>query len=321
MDKNNSESDLDLIKRIYQQNSSKKIESKNPGKRLRNILLAVVLVLIITFSSFLGIGAALFSKFMLFETLLTLMPGEKLLGETNLLILGIDDAGYGKRADTLIVANINPTKNKIGVISIPRDTRVMIKGRGLDKINHAFAYGGVLLAKQTAEELLGIKIPYYVVINLTGLKDLIDEVGGIEINVETRMYYVDYSQNLFVDLRPGLQKLSGKDAMGYVRYRSDGSDFTRIKRQQEFIKALASQISSKQNFLKSPKLLFKLFSYLDSNLNTKQVMGLALNMRKIYDYGEIKMTSISGYDDIINGVYYLEPFHDKIKELVQEYIL
>ena len=159
------------------------------------------------------------------------------------------------------------------------------------------------------------------VINLTGLKDLIDEVGGIEINVETRMYYVDYSQNLFVDLRPGLQKLSGKDAMGYVRYRSDGSDFTRIKRQQEFIKALASQISSKQNFLKSPKLLFKLFSYLDSNLNTKQVMGLALNMRKIYDYGEIKMTSISGYDDIINGVYYLEPFHDKIKELVQEYIL
>ena len=71
---------------------------------------------------------------MLFETLLTLMPGEKLLGETNLLILGIDDAGYGKRADTLIVANINPTKNKIGVISIPRDTRVMIKGRGLDKI-------------------------------------------------------------------------------------------------------------------------------------------------------------------------------------------
>ncbi|OGC06527.1 hypothetical protein A2230_04395 [candidate division WOR-1 bacterium RIFOXYA2_FULL_36_21] len=326
MNEKNNDPGFDLIKKIYKKEETfdKKSNPNTPKKHkdiLRKIFIGVLIFLVVFLSSLLGLGVALFSKFMLFETMLTLMPGEKLLGKTNILILGIDQEGYAKRSDTMMVVNIDPSKNKIGIISIPRDLRVNIPARGNDKINHAFAYGGVSLAKSTVEQFLNVKIPFYIAINFPGLKTIIDEIGGVEINVEKRMYYVDHSQNLFVDLKPGLQKLSGKDAVLYLRYRSDGGDLQRIKRQQEFVRSFAKQLTSKQNFMKSPQLILKLFSCLDTNLSTKQIMGLALNMRKIYDYGEIKMTSLPGYDDIINGIYYMEPFPEKIKESVEEFLL
>jgi len=265
----------DFLKKIYSQKkttgSPKKEKTPKPQmepeyrgeKPNKKGWLIASFIFVITFSAFLGFSLAIFSKFILFETFLTLIPGEKLLGETNVLVLGVDGEGQVKRSDTIMVAHISPSENKIGLVSIPRDTMVYIKGRGEDKVNHAFAFGGPELSRKTLENFLNIKIPYYVVIDMSGVRQVIDEIGGVEIVVEKRMYYVDNSQNLFVDLLPGRQKLSGRNAIAYLRFRKDGGDINRILRQQKFIKSLASQITNKENILNSPKIILRLFSYMD----------------------------------------------------------
>lgn len=301
----------DYIKKIY--------ETRRPRRRSPVFLLSA-LFLFIVFSAFLGFTLAIFSKFILFETLLTLLPGEKLLSETNILVMGLDSGEQIHRSDTIMVVHINPLKNQINVVSIPRDTIVPIPGHGPDKINHAFAFGGAELSRSTVEQFLGIKIPYYVSINMRGLAQLIDEIGGVTVDVEKRMFYADYSQSLFVDLQPGPQKLSGSSVLSYLRYRSDGGDLNRILRHQRFIKALAGQILKKENILRSPQLLLKLMSFMDSNLSTRDIIGLAVNMRKIYEFGEIKMSQIQGYDSIIDGVYYMHPDAQQVQKIVDLYL-
>lgn len=278
------------------------------------------LVLLISFSALLGFTLAIFSRFMLFETLLTLMPGDKLLKETNILVMGLDASDGVHRSDTMIVVHIDPANNTATAVSIPRDTIVEIPGKSMDKVNHAFAYGGPDLSRRTAENFLGIQIPYYISIDMKGLENLIDEVGGVNIDVEKRMYYIDHAQNLFVDLYPGMQKLTGHQALTYLRYRHDGGDLNRILRQQKFIRALASQLTNKDNLMHSPRLLLKLFSYMDTNLNTRDVIGLALSMRRVYDFGSIRIETVPGTDLMLNGVYYMKPNMESVGRLVNQYL-
>jgi len=293
--------------------------SKNEGRGHWPFSVISVSILMMSLAVLLGFSLAIFSRFMLFETLLTLMPGEKLIPETNILVLGLDRGKNTHRSDTIMVVHLDPSNNSASVVSIPRDTRVTIPGMGPNKANAAFAYGGADLSKATIEDFLGIKIPYYVSIDIDAMANLIDEIGGVKINVEKRMFYIDRAQNLFVDLKPGYQTLNGRDALSYVRYRRDGGDITRILRQQKFIRALATQISLKKNVVRSPQILLKFFSYMDTNLNTKEIVGLALAMKKINDMGEIRMTQVKGYDSMVNGIYYIQPDAPALKKIVQEY--
>ncbi|KAF0134812.1 MAG: cell envelope-related transcriptional attenuator [Candidatus Saganbacteria bacterium] len=311
----------EYLKKIYS-----KIEEPAPvildvkPKKRPPLLIICGLISLIIVSALMGFVVAIFSRFLLFETLLTIMPGEKLLKETNILVMGLDQGEEIHRSDTIMVVHINPKKSTANVISIPRDTYVAIPGFGMDKINHAYAFGGPELSKATVENLFGIKIPFYVSVDTGNLAELIDEIGGITIDVEKKMFYIDHSQNLFVDLNPGRQRLSGVKALSYLRYRQDGGDLHRIMRQQKFIKALSSQITSRENIIKSPQIVLKLFSYLDTNLNSREILGLAINMRKIFDYGQINMYSISGSDMQINGVYYMQPDMEQIKKQVNDYL-
>ncbi|MBI5078841.1 LCP family protein [Candidatus Saganbacteria bacterium] len=264
------------------------------------------------------IGAA--SRFALFELFISLAPTAPLFPESNILLLGVDDA-FGQRSDTIMVLHVGPEKKEASVVSIPRDTLVVLPERGLDKINHAFAYGGAELSRRTVEELLHVQIPYYLTLNLAGIENLIDEIGGIEINVEKRMYYTDYSQDLYIDLKPGLQKLSGKDTMGYLRFRHDDGDFARIARQQKFLKALAAEMIKKDNILRSPGLFLSLLSYVDTNLNSRQVMGLCLGLRGAYELGQVYMTTIPGSDLMVDGIYYWKPDEPAIQRIVEQFIL
>ncbi len=108
----------------------------------------------------------------------------------NILFLGVDSVDHSSRSDTIIVVGISPDK-KVALLSIPRDTRVEVPGKGYTKINHAYAYGGISLLKETIEKFMGIKIDYYVKTDYQGFEKVIDKLGGIEINVEKRMYYID----------------------------------------------------------------------------------------------------------------------------------
>ena len=159
--------------------------------------------------------------------------------KATVMIMGVDkrndDVG---RSDTLMVATLDPDKNQAALLSIPRDTRVKIKGHGYDKINAAYAYGDRKLSQQTVESLLGIKIDHYIVIDVHGFTKIIDALGGIDIDVEKRMYYEDPWDDdggLYIDLQPGMQHMDGKTAVTYVRYRDEEGDIGRIRRQQKIL--------------------------------------------------------------------------------------
>lgn len=165
------------------------------------------------------------------------------------MIMGVDerDDDVG-RSDTLMVATLDPKKDHAALMSIPRDTRVKIKGHGWDKINAAYAYGsakggpeaGEKLTQRTVEDFLGVNMDHYVVINIQAFQKIIDAIGGIDIDVEKRMYYEDPWDDdggLIIDLQPGMQHMDGKTAVTYVRYRDEEGDIGRIKRQQKFMKA------------------------------------------------------------------------------------
>ncbi|MBQ7454044.1 MAG: LCP family protein, partial [Selenomonadaceae bacterium] len=160
----------------------------------------------------------------------------KATDKVTIIIMGVDvrkdDVG---RSDTLMIATVDPRIDQATLLSIPRDTRVRIRGRGYDKINAAFAYGGVELTTSTVENFLGIDIDHYIMIDTSSFVKIIDAIGGVDIDVEKRMVYEDpWDDNggLVIDLYPGQQHMDGKTAVTYVRYRDSEGDIGRVKRQQ-----------------------------------------------------------------------------------------
>jgi len=272
----------------------------------------------IILSAAFGFFVAIASKLALFDIFFALSPSTTLFPQANILVLGVDSA-FGHRSDTIMLLHTDPEKKQASLLSIPRDTLAVLPGRGLDKINHAYAYGGAPLARQTVEYLLNIKVPYYIVADLSGLVKIIDELGGIPINIKKRMYYVDYAGGLQINLKPGGQKLSGKDAMGYLRYRVDGGDFSRINRQQKFLNAFASEVTKRQNLMRSPKIFLSLLSHLDTNLSAKQTLALCLGLRSAHELGQVSMHTVPGTDIMVDGIYYWRPDMKVLKNLAKDF--
>jgi LCP family protein required for cell wall assembly len=216
-----------------------------------------------------------------------------------------------------MLLHIDPNRKEASLVSVPRDTLVVIPGRGLDKVNHAFAYGGADLSRKTLEDFFHLSIPYYITIDLSGIEALIDKIGGVEIEVEKRMYYVDYAGGLFIDLHPGKQRLNGKQAMGYLRFRHTDNDFARIARQQKFLKALASELMKKENFFQSPALFLSLLSCIETNLNSRQILALSLILRNGLEEGRLTMATVPGSDLLVDGIYYWKPDPTATQEMVE----
>lgn len=170
------------------------------------------------------------------------------------LLIGADkrprDVG---RSDTLLVLFINPQTRHMALLGIPRDLRVGMPGRGRDKINHAYAFGGPQLTRRAVEGFLARDIDYHAVVFFAGFESAVDALGGVWLEVPDvegggrGMNYDDNAGNLHIHLKPGYQHLSGNQALGFVRYRqsnTDGlgdSDEARSGRQQQFLRAMAEQ--------------------------------------------------------------------------------
>jgi len=281
--------------------------------------LSTTFIIIVATAILTGFLVGLITRFALLELFFALTPVSPLISETNILVLGLDDA-FGHRSDTIMLLHVDPNSKQASVISVPRDTLAVIPGRGLDKINHAFAYGGVELSRKTLEEFFHLNIPYYVTVDLSGIEALIDKIGGVEIEVEKRMYYVDYAGGLFIDLYPGKQRLNGKQAMGYLRFRHTDNDFARIARQQKFLQALGKEIMKKENLLQSPALFLSLLSCVDTNLNSRQVLALSLILRNALEEGRITMTTVPGSDFLVDGIYYWKPDLAAVQKIVDQLV-
>ena len=242
-----------------------------------------------------------------------------LSGKKNIVVMGCDtrkdDAG---RSDTLFVVMLDKSKKNAALLSVPRDTRVKIKGHGWDKINAAFAYGGHKLTQETVQEFLGIKLHNYVVVDFQGFKDLVDVIGGVDINVEKRMYYYDPYDGFEIDLRPGIQHMDGKTAMQYVRYRDEDGDIGRIRRQQKFIMALYKQIASKNIITKMPGVSKQIMSMIKTNLSLKEMVELGKVMHDMLEKDGLKMAMVPGSPEYIDGVSYWIPDIAKMRRQMVE---
>ncbi len=253
-------------------------------KKIKRIMLFMVLFFFIAGA---GIFGYLFLKAGKISTNLfnfsTRLKGED-QGRVNILLLGVSDPGHEGEtlADTNMVISLDTKNNKVALISIPRDTRVYIPGEGYHKINNAHAIGenkqppgGIELATKTVEQTLDIPIHYYVRANFSGLKQAVDAVGGIDIDVKEPLNDPEYpcesneGKSCGFKIRAGMTKMDGSTALKYARCRKGtcGDDFGRAQRQQEVLKALREKATSSQT-LTDPKKLNGLIEAAANNLKT-----------------------------------------------------
>ena len=244
--------------------------------------------------------------------------------KSTIMIMGVDtrDDDVG-RSDTLMIAAVDPKRDQASLLSIPRDTRVKIAGHGWDKVNAAYAYGsaksGVLggekLAQRTVEDFLGVNIDHYVVIDTHAFQKIIDALGGIDIDVEKRMYYEDPWDDdggLVIDLKPGMQHMNGKTAVTYVRYRDEEGDIGRIKRQQKFMKACMEKVTSPSIIPKLPTVIKEVMGSVKTDLSFRQLLEFAGTLKEAQKNG-LKTDMVPGRPLYISGVSYWIPDVEKLR--------
>ena len=193
-----------------------------------------------------------------------------------------DPTSFQGRSDTIMLSLFDPMRNCFSVLSIPRDTNCEIPGYGHQKVNGANALGGEQLAMRTIEGLTGIHSDHYVVLNVHGLVELVDALGGITVNILKRMRYRDRSAKLNINLDPGPYTMNGTEAMGFVRFRHDAlGDIGRVKRQELFIQAVMDKALSPSSWAKVPELLSIAQKHVKTDMTPAQIMQVLTFVRGV----------------------------------------
>jgi LCP family protein required for cell wall assembly len=218
----------------------------------------------------------------------------------SVALLGVDQRANDRgRSDSIIVITVNPNTNSVKMVSIPRDTRTEIIGKGtVDKINHAYAFGGVKMSLDTIENFLDIPIDYYVQINMDGFKDIVDSVGGVTVQND-----LDFTSD-GTHFSKGTLKLSGDRALKYARMRHEDprGDFGRQMRQRQIIQAVINEGAS----LSSLANYGDIFSALGSNVKTNLAFDEMVTIQSKYKEARnsIEQIEMKAQGTMINRVSY-----------------
>jgi polyisoprenyl-teichoic acid--peptidoglycan teichoic acid transferase len=246
----------------------------------------------------------------------------------NILAMGVDVGIVGsskdnaKRTDTILLMNYNPKLEEVNVISIPRDTLIMMNEK-YKKINEAHVIGGPAYLIDAVEKLLDITVNYYGKIDYTGFRKMIDTIGPIEVKINNRMDYDDPTQNLHIHFKKGeVAQLDGKKAEEFFRWRknndgtglSDG-DLGRIENQHLFISKVAEKLKSPSIIPKIPSILSVVPSYAESNMSAEDIIKYGYLFSKI-DKTKIKFSTIKGDAEYISGISYLIYNEKKNKDII-----
>ncbi|WP_046174513.1 LCP family glycopolymer transferase [Domibacillus indicus] len=293
---------------------------KKKGK-LRKFLLASLLILLLA-----GAGIA----FYIYQSVQQALGGEDLTSEKRteeveldkeegftVLLLGVDEReDDGGRSDTMILMSVQ--NDSVKMLSIPRDTRVEIAGKGTeDKINHAFAFGGIDMAAKTVENFLDVPVDYYVEMNMEGLQEMVDAVGGVDVENE---FAFSYGGDSFAE---GSLHLNGSEALNYarMRYEDPNGDFGRQARQRQVIQGVIDKGSDPAMLLKYGDIL----STIGDNVQTNLSLGEIASIQKNYGSARnnIQSESIEGEGQKIDGVYYYivsEEERERLSALLKEHL-
>ncbi len=236
----------------------------------------------------------------------SLESGEKTtIGNINILVMGIDSVEGTHRSDTIFVLGVNPSKGKITMLSIPRDTRVITENKAR-KINEVLPRYGEPTLRKILEDLLKINISRKIEVGFESFIEVVDAIGGVDINIEKPMHYDDNWGNLHIHFNPGMNHLNGQDALRYVRFRKDAmADLGRIKRQQEFVKAIVKKIMSPSSIVKLPNIIEKAFKHIKTDFTLQEVLTLA----KGFNTTDVKFRTLSipGDAKYIDKISYFIP--------------
>lgn len=224
-------------------------------------------------------------------------------------------------SDTMLLIRFNPHTDQLVVLSLPRDTRTLVRGQ-MTKLNEANRDGGPALAAMSVSDLLGgVEIDRYVRINVQGVEKLVDALGGVEVNVPKDMKYQDDSQHLYINLKAGQQRLDGDQALQFLRFRyDDNGDIGRIQRQQMLMRSVLEQALNPKTIARLPKILSVIQSHVDTNLSVEELLALSGYASKTNSYN-VQMLMLPGDFSSTNDytLSYWLPNLREVDEMVSEY--
>ncbi|RRN74911.1 LytR family transcriptional regulator [Peribacillus simplex] len=218
----------------------------------------------------------------------------------SILILGVDERKNDKgRSDTMIVMTVNPKQESIELLSLPRDTRTEIIGKGTnDKMNHAYAYGGVSMSINTVEAYLDIPIDYYVKMNMEGFQDIVNAVGGVTVDNDMDLAYKGYN------FKKGTIDLNGKEALIYSRIRKEDprGDYGRQMRQRQVIQAVMKKGASLSTLTNYDDIFEALGKNVETNLSFNEMLSIQNNYKS--SLKNIKQYTLEGDNQKLDGIWY-----------------
>ena len=262
------------------------------------------------------------------------LPGQPAVA----MVVGYDKRyGEGKgaksRSDTIMLIRLDPQGKTVSMLSFPRDLNVEIHCRGQTtysaRINEAFSACGQRGSLETVKALTGIKINYLITVNFRGFQQIVNQLGGVYIDVDQR--YFNNNAGLYgleryakINLHPGYQRLYGPTALDFVRYRHTDSDLYRNARQQEFVKAMKQQVSSFSNITKIPSIV----SSITENVEVGVGGGKALDKQTLLGYaklayelptGSFQQARLQGLSDI-PGTFELQASDEAVQTAVDDFM-
>lgn len=316
--------------------SKKKAKEKSLGKLFFKVMAVTFIVIAILASAI----ACSYNKFLLDGDGIISGGSNKEPDPINktLAVFGVDEDGY--RTDVIFVLNYNSETNKTRVISIPRDTKVdwsetqkevmrEDKGYAVDvsKINEMTSYGGIDnirdLTIDEIENMLGIQIDNYVIVTIDAFKQIVDAIGGVEVDVPVLdgngLHYDDNYAGLHIHLKPGIQTLNGEQAEGLVRFRKgyvDG-DVGRIKTQQLFLEAFAKKVTSPEIITKIPGIINTIFNTVSTDVRLGDIPGYLPYLKSI-DSSTLSFNIIPGEGRYQNGKSYYFPDYEAMPQFITD---
>jgi polyisoprenyl-teichoic acid--peptidoglycan teichoic acid transferase len=254
----------------------------------------------------------------------------------NLLIIGVDtnNANLNGRSDTMILASLDLKTGKLKLISFMRDLYVAIPGRGHNKLNAAYSFGGPALLLKTLKSNFGVVPDGYLAVDFSLMADLVDAIGGVEIAVEDKevrplngiLEYYNYKNGIPEKSgrlqTAGLQLLTGKQAMAYARIRKLDSDFIRVERQQRVISAIFSKMLT-LGITASAQIAITFAPRVGTNIavaDTLDLLGDALAC-DLSSVENLRVPVDGGYSSkMLNGTYYIVPNYARNTQRIAEFL-
>lgn len=334
--------------RVERLNQQRKDKKKNKRGKLKYIIIGIVAVLMLVACGVFGyiyMKLNTIDKVELDTNKITISDDAQELQSnnskiTNIALYGLDsreENGSG-RSDSIMILTIDKSTNKIKISSIVRDTYVNIPGRGMDKINHAYAFGGPELAISTINSNFGLAITDFVTVDFFGLAKVVDSIGGVELDIQSDEIdsNIKYNMNFYINeisrienITPnyitsaGRQTVNGIQAVAYARVRyTAGGDFKRAERQRALLMTIFDKVKTmkKTNYI---RLINELLPNVKTSMSSTDLISLATDMLSTgtTTLDQIKFPLDNNSDGkTINGVYYYVTNLESTKKAMQDYI-